>query len=76
MVAKAASAIGSAWMLCQRAAWTGAARDIEMALSHSLAAAHETTYDSHQFHGAIGLTLEHPLHFFTFRIAVLRNEVA
>ena len=68
--------IDAAWLLCQRAAWSGQTTDIEMGLRQALAAAHSMTHDAHQFHGAIGLTLEHPLHHFSYRIGVLRSELA
>jgi hypothetical protein len=32
-------------------------------------------YETHQFHGAIGLTLEHSLHYLTYRLRVLQGEL-
>jgi hypothetical protein len=31
--------------------------------------------ETHQFHGAIGLTLEYPLHFWTYRLKALQGEL-
>jgi alkylation response protein AidB-like acyl-CoA dehydrogenase len=43
-------------------------------------AAHEAVkrvlYETSQFHGAIGLTLEYPLHLWTYRLRVLQFELA
>lgn len=33
-------------------------------------------YETNQFHGAIGLTLEYPLHLWTYRLRVLQFELA
>ena len=32
-------------------------------------------YDTHQFQGAIGLTYEYPLHFYTYRLRLLHGEL-
>lgn len=37
-------------------------------------AAARLIYECHQFHGAIGLTLEYPLHFWTYRLRLLQGE--
>jgi hypothetical protein len=33
------------------------------------------TYDCHQFLGAMGMTLEHPLHLWTYRLKALTSEL-
>ena len=33
------------------------------------------TYDFHQFLGAMGMTLEHPLHLWTYRLKALTSEL-
>ena len=33
------------------------------------------TYDLHQFLGAMGMTLEHPLHLWTYRLKALIGEL-
>lgn len=42
--------------------------------------AHDATrrviYETTQFHGALGLTLEYPLHLWTYRLRVLQSELA
>ena len=35
-----------------------------------------TIYETNQFHGAIGLTLEYPLHLWTYRLRILQFELA
>ena len=35
----------------------------------------EIVYDCHQFNGAMGMTLEHPLHLWTYRLKLLSGEL-
>lgn len=35
----------------------------------------EIVYDCHQFNGAMGMTLECPLHFWTYRLKALQGEL-
>jgi len=62
-------------LLTRRAAWSGAAVDAAMAASYAQEAAARFIYETHQFHGAIGLTLEYPLHYFTYRLRRLQGEL-
>lgn len=65
---------GCYW-LAMRAAGTGDAGDAALAALHALDAAKKVTYDFHQFLGAMGITLEHPLHLWTYRLKALASEL-
>jgi hypothetical protein len=61
-------------ILTRRAAVTGSATAAAVAAAYAQAAASKLIYETHQFHGAIGLTLEYPLHLWTFRLRSLQGE--
>ncbi len=65
---------GAYWMAL-RAAGTGEAGDAALAASYALDAAKRVGYDFHQFIGAMGMTLEHPLHLWTYRLKFLTGEL-
>lgn len=65
---------GCHW-LALRAAGTGDAGDAALAALHAQEAAKRVCYDFHQFLGAMGLTLEHPLHLWTYRLKLLTAEL-
>lgn len=73
-LATASAAIEAANWLVLRASWSGAPQDAQAALSHVQAASTGIVYDFHQFMGAMGITLEHPLHRWTYRARLLRSE--
>lgn len=58
-----------------RAAWSGSPIDAASALLHAQGAITQTIYDAQQFNGALGFTLEHPLHFWTQRLRLLEGEL-
>ena len=62
------------WLTLQ-AAFTAQDGDAITALAHLQQAATRITYDLHQFMGAMGLTLEHPLHRWTTRAKMLRADL-
>jgi hypothetical protein len=68
------AANGVYWMAL-RAAGTGEAGDAALALLHAQEAAKRVGYDYHQFLGAMGMTLEHPLHLWTYRLKFLTSEL-
>lgn len=70
----AASTEGVKW-LALKAAWSDT--DVDAAVAAGLAQARiaTLTYDLHQFAGAMGLTLEFPLHFWTYRLRALAGEL-
>lgn len=65
----------SVYWLALRAAGTGNAGDAAMALLHAQEAAKRVCYDYHQFLGGMGMTLEHPLHLWTYRLKLLTAEM-
>ena len=65
---------GAYWMAV-RAASTGDAGDAALAALHVQEAARKVAYDYHQFLGAMGMTLEHPLHLWTYRLKALASEL-
>lgn len=67
--------VESARLLALKAAYTGATQDATVALAHAQRIATRIGYDLHQFMGAMGLTLEHPLHRWTYRVRLLRSAL-
>ncbi|WP_454797287.1 acyl-CoA dehydrogenase family protein [Novosphingobium lindaniclasticum] len=65
----------SAYWMAMRAAASGDAADAAMALHHAQEAAKRVCYDYHQFLGGMGMTLEHPLHLWTYRLKLLTAEL-
>jgi len=65
----------TAYWLALRAAGTGDAGDAALALMHAQEAAKRVCYDYHQFLGGMGMTLEHPLHLWTYRLKLLTAEL-
>lgn len=74
-LAEAATAIEAARWLTLKAAWSCEPLDVSTALAHAQHHAGPIVYDLHQFMGATGLTLEHPLHRWTYRVRLLRGEL-
>jgi hypothetical protein len=65
---------GCYWMTMKAAA-SGDAGDAALAALHAQEAARRVSYDYHQFLGAMGMTLEHPLHLWTYRLKALIGEL-
>ncbi len=63
------------YWLALKAASSGDAGDAALAALHAQEAAKRVTYDFHQFLGAMGMTLEHPLHLWTYRLKALTSEL-
>lgn len=68
------SAEGAYWTGL-RAAWSESPLDAASALLHAQAAVTRVIFDTHQFNGALGFTLEHSLHFWTQRLRWLDGEL-
>ncbi len=68
-------ATNGVYWLAMRAAATGDAGDAALAALHAQEAAKRVGYDFHQFLGAMGMTLEHPLHLWTYRLKLLTAEL-
>lgn len=74
-LAEAATRIEGCYWMTLRAAQSGATTDAAQALGWMQASAGKIVYDLHQFMGAMGLTLEHPLHRWTYRARYLRASL-
>lgn len=65
---------GVRWLVLQ-AASTENEGDAAVAAMHAQDSATRIVYDLHQMLGAMGMTLEHPLHLWTYRIKALLSEL-
>lgn len=74
-LAEAQVVTNGVYWLAMRAAGTGDAGDAALAALHAQEAAKRVGYDYHQFLGAMGMTLEHPLHLWTYRLKALTAEL-
>lgn len=74
-LATASVEVEGATLLMLKAAQGEGAQDAAAALGHAQGIATRITYDLHQFMGAMGLTLEHPLHRWSYRAKLLRAEM-
>lgn len=70
----AVRANGARW-LALHAAGTGDAGDAALAAHVAQEAANAVIYDLHQFLGGMGMTLEHPLHLWTYRLKALASDL-
>jgi alkylation response protein AidB-like acyl-CoA dehydrogenase len=66
-LAEAVTRIEAGRLLALRAAHSADPSEAAMALGYLQANARRIVYDLHQFMGAMGITLEHPLHRWTYR---------
>ncbi|MET0378171.1 MAG: acyl-CoA dehydrogenase family protein [Spongiibacteraceae bacterium] len=64
----------SARWLALRAADTRDPADAAIALAYAQEAGNTLYWDTHQFTGAIGLTFEYPLHYWTLRLRVMQSD--
>lgn len=64
----------SCYYLALRAAWSGKPVDADCAASLAQQGAQRLLFDLHQFHGGMGVTTEHLLHFWIYRIRALQAE--
>jgi hypothetical protein len=74
-MAECAVLAGGVKWLALKAAGTAAESDAAMAAFHAQESATRITYDLHQMLGAMGMTLEHPLHLWTYRLKALLSEL-
>jgi hypothetical protein len=74
-MAECAVLAGGVKRLALRAAWTGDAGDAALAALHAQESATRLNYDVHQMMGAMGMTLEMPLHLWTYRMKALLSEL-
>lgn len=74
-LAMAAETTEAARWLALRAAWSNQDDDAAIAAGFIQMRIPQFTYDLHQFTGAMGLTLEFPLHLWTYRLRALVGEL-
>lgn len=74
-LAQAAVAVEAARWLTLQAAFSGTDADAALAAGYAQQCTQTVVYDLHQFMGAMGLTLEHPLHRWTTRAKMLRADL-
>jgi len=74
-MAECAVLAGGVKLLTVKAASTAADGDAALAAFHAQESATRIVYDLHQMLGAMGMTLEHPLHLWTYRLKVLLSEL-
>lgn len=63
------------YWLAMKAAATLDPADAAMAAFHAQESARIAVYDFHQFMGGMGMTLEHPLHLWTYRLKLMIGEL-
>jgi hypothetical protein len=73
-LAECAVLVGGVRWLALKAAWSGDDGDAALAALHAQESAKRVVYDAHQMLGAMGMTLEHPLHLWTYRLKALLSE--
>jgi hypothetical protein len=74
-MAECAVLCGGVRWLALKAAGTGDAGDAALAAFHAQESATRVIYDVHQMLAAMGMTLEHPLHLWTYRLKALLSEL-
>ena len=62
-------------MLALYAAWSGEAVAADIAATYAQDHVGKLAFDLHQFNGGMGVTAEHKLHFFTYRLRALQAEL-
>jgi hypothetical protein len=61
--------------LAMKAAWSGDAFDAAQAAGFAQQHIQKLVFDLHQFNGGMGVTNEHKLHFWTYRLRALQAEL-
>jgi hypothetical protein len=74
-MAECAVLAGGTKLLALKAASTASESDAALAAFHAQDSATRITYELHQMFGAMGMTLEHPLHLWTYRLKVLLSDL-
>lgn len=65
---------GTRWLALE-AAWKGEPAAAALAATYAQRSIRQIVHDMHQFNGALGITLEHPLHYWTYRLTALQAEL-
>jgi len=74
-LAEGATHIEALHYLAHRAAIGGDSAEVALAASYAQQHVPQIVYDCHQFHGAMGLTLEYVLHHWTYKLKALAGEL-
>jgi hypothetical protein len=74
-LAESAVLAGGVRWLALKAAWAANDADAALAALHAQQSATQIVYDVHQMLGGMGMTLEHPLHLWTYRLKALLSEL-
>jgi Acyl-CoA dehydrogenase, C-terminal domain len=74
-MAECAVLTGGVKLLALKAASTATDGDAALAAFHAQESATRLTYELHQMLGAMGMTLEHPLHLWTYRLKALLSDL-
>lgn len=74
-MAECAVLAGGVRWLALKAAGTADEGDAALAALHAQESATRVAYEAHQMLGAMGMTLEHPLHLWTYRLKALLSEL-
>jgi hypothetical protein len=74
-MAECAVLAGGVKWLAWKAAATASDGDAALAAFHAQESGSRIAYDLHQMLGAMGMTLEHPLHLWTYRLKLLLSEL-
>jgi hypothetical protein len=74
-MAECAVLAGGVKWLALKAAGTGDDADAALAAFHAQESATRVVYDVHQMFAATGMTLEHPLHLWTYRLKALLSDL-
>jgi hypothetical protein len=74
-MAECAVLVGGVKLLALKAASTAIDADAALAAFHAQESATRVAYELHQMFGAMGMTLEHPLHLWTYRLKALLSEL-
>ena len=74
-MAECAVLAGGVRWLALKAAGTADEADAALAALHAQESATRVVYDVHQMFAAMGMTLEHPLHLWTYRLKALLSEL-
>ncbi|MCB1689136.1 MAG: hypothetical protein KDI33_11635 [Halioglobus sp.] len=74
-MAECAVLAGGVRLLALKAAWSGDSGEAALAALHAQDSATRVVYDVHQMMGAMGMTLEMPVHLWTYRAKALLAEL-
>ena len=74
-IAKGAVHSEGARLIALEAAAKGDALTSTLAVTYATRFIGELVEDLHQFNGALGITLDHPLHYWTYRLLALQSEL-